>query len=162
MDHDYLKNLRQFDSQSFREFMETYGQDVWNYAYFLTKSTHAADDISQDVFISAYQHIGSFRGLSPVKHWLLRITRNTATNYRTKAFFRKMVLDDRIHSHETVPSAEAAFFANRYIDEIWNHVMQLSINWSRSVDGRITGPFPVDLINGKVVGICPSCSVDEH
>ncbi|MBO9596204.1 MAG: RNA polymerase subunit sigma-70, partial [Cohnella sp.] len=48
-------------------------------------------------------------------------------NYRTKAFFRKMVLVDRIHSLETVPSAEAAFFAERYIDEIWHHVMQLSI-----------------------------------
>ncbi|MBO9596205.1 MAG: signal peptidase I [Cohnella sp.] len=35
-------------------------------------------------------------------------------------------------------------------------------DWSRSVDGRITGPIPIDLINGKVVGICPSCSVGER
>lgn len=125
MDNGYFQYLNQFDSQTFREFMETYGQDVWNYAYFFTKSIHAADDISQDAFISAYEHISSFRGASPVKHWLLKITRNTAINYRKKAFFRKMVLVDRVSTYESAPSAENEFFNYRYTDDIWNHVMKL-------------------------------------
>jgi RNA polymerase sigma-70 factor (ECF subfamily) len=34
--------------------MEQYGEDVWNYAYFLTRKHDIADDISQDVFFKAY------------------------------------------------------------------------------------------------------------
>ncbi len=58
-----------------REMMDTYGSDVWNYAYFLTRSREQANDISQEVFMKAYRNIGKYRGQSSLKTWLLTITR---------------------------------------------------------------------------------------
>lgn len=73
-----------------RGLMESYGEDVWNYAYVITKNTHTADDVAQDVFIKAYQHAASFRGEASMKTWLLKITRNTALSYLKRAFFRRV------------------------------------------------------------------------
>lgn len=50
-----------------REMMDTYGSDVWNYAYFLTRSREQANDISQEVFMKVYRNIGKYRGHSSVK-----------------------------------------------------------------------------------------------
>ncbi|WP_313787057.1 RNA polymerase sigma factor [Paenibacillus larvae] len=50
------------DPDAFRDLMRQYGRDVWNYAFFLTKSSHVADDISQDVFVRAYTKLHTFRG----------------------------------------------------------------------------------------------------
>lgn len=61
-----------------REMMEEYGSDVWNYAFFLTRSREQANDISQEVFLKAYKNVGKYRGQSSMKTWLLTITRNTA------------------------------------------------------------------------------------
>jgi len=39
-----------------------------------------ADDVCQDSFLRAFNRLGSFRGESPFRAWLLRITHNTALN----------------------------------------------------------------------------------
>ena len=127
MEHEHLIYMDQFDGPTFRAFMEHYGEDVWNYDYFLTRSPYHADDISQDVFIKAYQSIASYRGASPVKHWLLRITHNTAMNFKRLAFFRKITLTDRMGVHQKAksPSAEQQYLDEAYADSIWEQIMQL-------------------------------------
>jgi RNA polymerase sigma-70 factor, ECF subfamily len=39
-----------------------------------------ADDVTQDAFLRAFNRLGSFRGESPFRAWLLRITHNAALN----------------------------------------------------------------------------------
>ncbi|MCF8566080.1 sigma-70 family RNA polymerase sigma factor [Alicyclobacillus tolerans] len=53
-----------------------YGKDVINVAYSYLKNYHQAQDVAQDVFLRAYSNIGSFRGDSSAKTWLLAITVN--------------------------------------------------------------------------------------
>ncbi|MGG1880230.1 sigma-70 family RNA polymerase sigma factor [Paenibacillus cisolokensis] len=81
--------------------MEAYGEDVWNYAYAITRNTHTADDVAQDGFIKAYQRYVSFRGEASVKTWLLTITRNTAFSYLKRAFLRRVVLIGRRRGVQT-------------------------------------------------------------
>lgn len=112
-----------------RELMESYGEDIWNYAYVITKNTHTADDVAQDVFIKAYQHAASFRGEASMKTWLLKITRNTALSYLKRAFFRRVLLGERspgdglegMTGKPSSPSAEAEYLerhSKRYTPNI--------------------------------------------
>jgi RNA polymerase sigma-70 factor, ECF subfamily len=101
VDHEYVKFIEKWDDESFHRFMEQYGQDVWNYAYIMTKNREIADDISQEVFIKAYFQISRFRGQSSFKTWLLSITRNLALNHFRSAFFRKVMLVNLFSSKET-------------------------------------------------------------
>ncbi|WP_223870026.1 RNA polymerase sigma factor [Paenibacillus sabuli] len=99
--------------------MEEHGQDVWNYAYFLTRNPHQADDIAQDVFIKAYERIADYRGDAPIRHWLLAITRNMAHNARNRAFISRMIPLEWVRSRDVSPSAEHEYFtSSRFTDPI--------------------------------------------
>jgi RNA polymerase sigma-70 factor (ECF subfamily) len=113
------------DQVMLEDLMAHYGQDVWNYAYFLTKNRMHADDIAQDAFIQAYRHVRSFRGESSVKTWLLRITRNISFNYMKSAFFRKVFLMGLAGPKETSRSAEEAYFEKEAANEVWRRVFTL-------------------------------------
>lgn len=117
-----------------RTLMETYGEDVWHYAYVITRNTHTADDVAQDVFIKAYQRYASFRGEASVRTWLLKITRNTALSYLKRAFLRRVVLigertpnegEDRAAGMPSSPSAESEYLEREVADELWQQVLKL-------------------------------------
>lgn len=105
MELEYLKQMTVMDTQTLDKIMSLYGNDIWNYAYFLTKQQALADDIAQDVFIKAYFGIHTFRGQASLKTWLLTITRHTAFRYKQAFFFRKVTLKDRLHIDASSRSA---------------------------------------------------------
>ena len=124
---EYLKTMVAADDAGsvLKELMESYGQDIWNYAYFLTKRRDAADDISQDVFLRAFRHLKDFQGRSSVKTWLLTITRNLSLNYLKSSFISKVSLAGWLTTRQAGPSAEMEFLDTEAVSQIWKHVMQL-------------------------------------
>lgn len=134
VDLNYLQYTSEMDNLSLEEVMDQYGTDVWNYAYFLTKDTEMADDISQEVFIKCYKSIGSFRGKSTLKTWLLTITRNTTFSYRKSRYFRSRSFVEllRLQDSQTLmdqrssaASAESEYISREHVNEIWDVIMQL-------------------------------------
>ncbi|MFD0712057.1 RNA polymerase sigma factor [Paenibacillus sp. GCM10027626] len=132
MDRHYLHDLAPgFDRNTvLHDLMTEFGEDVWNFAYFLTRRSDAADDISQDVFLAAYKRLYSFRGESSVKTWLLSITRNKSFNYLRSAFVRKVTLLDNILARAgQSPSAEEVLFDRMENKALWNTVMELPLKF---------------------------------
>jgi RNA polymerase sigma-70 factor (ECF subfamily) len=122
---EYLQYIVDMDPYTLENLMERFGQDVWNFAYFLTKYRSMTDDITQDVFLQAYLHVTSFRGEASVKTWLLKITRNISYNYRKSAFFRKVLLVDVVLSKDNNQSAENAFIEKEASNDVWRQVFTL-------------------------------------
>lgn len=111
------------------EIMETYGQDVWNYVFFLTKRHDVSDDISQDVFVKALQHINQFEGRSSVKTWLFAIARNRSMNYLKSSFIKKVTLTERVIPKNYERSAEMEAIGIMDVSRIWQHVLSLPIKF---------------------------------
>jgi RNA polymerase sigma-70 factor (ECF subfamily) len=63
------------DLNSFNRLVLTYQEMVFGLAYRMIGESEAVEDATQEVFISAFRNLGSFRGGS-FKAWLLRITTN--------------------------------------------------------------------------------------
>ncbi len=124
---EYLKQMVAVNEAStvLSDLMESFGQDVWNYAFFLTKRKDAADDISQDVFLRAFKHWNDFQGRSSVKTWLFTITRNLSLNYLKTPFMTRVSLTGWIASKQTKPSAETEFMDAAAVSQIWKYVMEL-------------------------------------
>jgi len=124
---DYLKTLTDgYDKDAIlEELMSAYGNDVWNFAFFLTRRSDAADDISQEVFLAVYDKLYSFRGDCSVKSWLLTIARNKSFHYLKSAFISKVTLIDYVTRKDTARSAEAETFDRLETRHIWNTVMEL-------------------------------------
>jgi RNA polymerase sigma-70 factor (ECF subfamily) len=125
LDDEYVRYLVSMDAATLEDLMTRHGQDVWNYAHFMTKNRSMADDISQDVFIQAYRHVTSFRGEASIKTWLLKITRNTSYNYLRSAFIRRVLLVDHVLAGRHDSSAEQAFIDQEAANEVWRQVYQL-------------------------------------
>ena len=63
------------DLDSFNRLVLAYQDMVYSHAYRMIGEEESADDATQTAFISAYNHLSSFRGGS-FKAWLLRIVTN--------------------------------------------------------------------------------------
>ncbi|WP_017690820.1 RNA polymerase sigma factor [Paenibacillus sp. PAMC 26794] len=140
MDDQLLAQAQTIDNYTLSSIMDDYGNDVWNYAYFLTKSAEQADELSQEVFIRAYSGIAHYRGDCSLKTWLLTITRNTTFTYRKSRFFRNSLWGETLpietehgDSSQRVmiaeqpahPSAEMEVMRKEHIHEIWDIVLAL-------------------------------------
>lgn len=70
------------DRRAFDRLVRKYQSDVRR--FFLTHTSgdpQLSDDLAQDTFVKAYTAIGSFRGMSSFRTWLLRIAYNVFYDY---------------------------------------------------------------------------------
>jgi RNA polymerase sigma-70 factor, ECF subfamily len=70
-----IQSAREGDLDAFNRLVLAYQDVVFNQALRVLGDLHAADDATQEAFISAYNSLRSFRGGS-FKAWLLRIVTN--------------------------------------------------------------------------------------
>ncbi|WP_409347001.1 RNA polymerase sigma factor [Paenibacillus sp. MBLB4367] len=113
-------------NRTLTDLMETYGKDMWNYAFFLTLRADIADDVMQDVFIKVYEKLCAFRGESSVRTWLLAITRNVVRDYQRSSWFRRVSLVERFLQRQTTsPSAEYVVIDALSREEVWREVLGL-------------------------------------
>jgi RNA polymerase sigma-70 factor (ECF subfamily) len=69
------------DRAAFEEIYHACAGYVFNTALRMTRSRESAQDVSQDVFVTLYDHLKDFRHESRLTTWIYRITVNKAINY---------------------------------------------------------------------------------
>src|SRR5262249_30271190 len=68
----------QRDRKATAEFVSTYTDAVYSFVRRrLSPRLDLVDDLVQEVFIAAWENLSSFRGISPLRAWLLGIARHT-------------------------------------------------------------------------------------
>jgi len=69
-----------FDASSItmEDLIREHADAVYRVALSVTRDPSLAEDVSQDALIKAWQALPTFRGASPLRNWVLRITHNTA------------------------------------------------------------------------------------
>ena len=70
-----INNAKKGDIESFNRLVLTYQEQIFNLTFRMLNDEMAAEDASQNTFISAYKNIRSFRDGS-FRAWLLRIAAN--------------------------------------------------------------------------------------
>jgi RNA polymerase sigma-70 factor (ECF subfamily) len=66
---------------AFEELMHLHHRRVLNFVQQMTRHRQDAEDITQQTFVKAFQHISRVDPERPVINWLLTIARNTALNH---------------------------------------------------------------------------------
>ena len=75
-----LRRLRNRDERAFREVVDTYRDQVYNLTYRMLGDRTEAEDLAQEVFITVFKSIDSFRGDAKFSTWLYRIAANHCKN----------------------------------------------------------------------------------
>ena len=71
-----LEALREGRREAYENVIEAHYASIYRLLLFLTRDAHVAEDMTQEVFASAWAAIHSFRGDASIKTWLRRIAYN--------------------------------------------------------------------------------------
>lgn len=82
-------------NEDFRQLVETYQKLVFTVCYQLIKDYQEAQNLTQETFLSAYQHIDRCQ-VAYLKPWLARIATNKAKDYLKSAYMRRVQLSEDI------------------------------------------------------------------
>ena len=98
--------------RAFNELVLKYRKAIYLTAVGLISDRDEAEDIAQDVFVKAYESLGTFRGDSAVYTWLYRITVNLCLNRlrrrKVRSFFGLETIAQTMAAPETDEPAELA------------------------------------------------------
>jgi RNA polymerase sigma-70 factor (ECF subfamily) len=72
-DDTLVKAARKGDDRAFSSLVTRHKRRVFGLAARFARDSGELEDICQDVFIKAYENLGSYRGEAPFEHWLIRI-----------------------------------------------------------------------------------------
>ncbi|HSR88388.1 MAG TPA: sigma-70 family RNA polymerase sigma factor [Pontiella sp.] len=83
-DGELVLKAQQGDVHAFDELVERYHGKIYGLTYNMTSNREDAEDLTQEVFIKAFQALPRFKGKSSFYTWLYRIAVNKTINYRKK------------------------------------------------------------------------------
>ena len=102
-EQELVSRSKSGDVEAFNLLVEQYQRLVYNLALRMLGNSEAAEDASQDAFISAYKAIGKFRGGS-FKSWVLRIAANSCRDkLRVARRYRIISLDTLLLETDDLP-----------------------------------------------------------
>tara|TARA_B100001769_G_scaffold221052_1_gene181316 strand:+ start:1049 stop:1693 length:645 start_codon:yes stop_codon:yes gene_type:complete len=97
--------------EAFDALVKKYRQSLFSVVYNMTSNREDASDITQEVFIKAFQSIGRFRGQASFYTWLYRIAVNTSITFvkksRRQRFVNYEIIDETVVSEEILASLTA-------------------------------------------------------
>ncbi|HBL28284.1 MAG TPA: RNA polymerase subunit sigma-24 [Acidobacteria bacterium] len=76
VDVELAERHRCGDTQAFNEVYARFEEMVYNLAFRLSGNYEEAADLTQEIFLRVYRHLGSFGGRSTLKTWIFRIAIN--------------------------------------------------------------------------------------
>lgn len=83
-DDELVLKAQQGDVHAFDVLVERYHGKIYGLTYNMTSNREDAEDLTQEVFVKAFQALPRFRGKSSFYTWLYRIAVNKTINYRKK------------------------------------------------------------------------------
>jgi len=88
-DTDLVKRAQAEDLDAFCQLAERYARRIYLLASHYCRNAQDAEDLSQEVWMKAYQALESFRFDASFYTWLRRITINAFLNHRRSSFFQR-------------------------------------------------------------------------
>lgn len=119
-DFSLIKRFIDGEEDIFDELVRRHKEKVRNIIYLTLSDRDAVDDIAQDVFITVYRSLKSFRFESQFTTWLYRVTVNKCKDHLRRKSIRRIVLPFRDNQED--PGYEISP-ENTNIKEIVRHAI---------------------------------------
>jgi RNA polymerase sigma-70 factor (ECF subfamily) len=97
------------DPKAFTELLRRYEGKIFRLALHITQNREDAEDVLQEAFFKAYEHLNQFQGQSKFYTWIVRIAVNQALmKLRKRKTDRSVSLDEAIDTGEDTIAREIA------------------------------------------------------
>lgn len=103
-DMDLARRALARDAEAFRAIMRRHNQKLYRLARSIIRNDSEAEDIVQETYVTAFAHLGSFRGEASLATWLSRIAINEALGrLRKKRRTAAVITDEPVHDAQVIP-----------------------------------------------------------
>jgi RNA polymerase sigma factor (sigma-70 family) len=102
-DRECLAAAQAGDRRAFDRLYKAHRQEIYGLCFRFLSRREDAEDVAQEVFSRAWQHLASFRSESSFRTWLWEIGRNLCLNHLRA---RKSKLNQQSRSMESMPDDE--------------------------------------------------------
>lgn len=107
-DRQLVRRIRAGDERAFQELVLTYQNRIFGLILRMIGNRQEAEDLAQDVFLTVYKAIHTYRGEGRFYTWLYRIATNTCKNrikyLKGRHFDSRLDVDD--HAEAQMPSGQ--------------------------------------------------------
>jgi len=83
-EQELIRQSREGRAEAFTALVSSHQRMVHSLTYRMTGSVAEAEDLAQEAFIRAWQHLDSFQGSAKFSTWLCRIAMNACLNWRQR------------------------------------------------------------------------------
>jgi RNA polymerase sigma-70 factor, ECF subfamily len=120
------------DAQAFTELVNHYERKIYRLAKHITQNDEDAEDVLQETFLKAYEHLDTFQGNSKFYTWIVRIGVNEALmKLRKRKGDRTVPLDEPVDTGEEMVAREIAVWEDnpedRYSREEMREILDRAV-----------------------------------
>lgn len=135
--HKFVLGAKNGDSEAFGELYEHFFDSIFKYIYRRVSDLHTAEDLTEEVFMKAFQSIGSLSKPELFVSWIYTIARNKLTDYyrQNSANPNEGSLDEAWHIADSSPlpdsktntamEVKALFAAMENLPQRYREVLEL-------------------------------------
>lgn len=132
-EQELISRARRGDTASFSVLIRRYEGKIFRLAMNITQNREDAEDVLQESFLKAYEHLDQFLGNSKFYTWVVRIAVNQALmKLRKRRSDRAVSLDEQIDTGEDTVVREIAAWEpdpeQRYSQEELHHILNSAID----------------------------------
>ncbi len=104
-----VAKAREGDTAAYNELMNRYSPKIYRLAKHITQHDEDAEDVLQETFLKAFEHLGDFQGQSKFYTWIVRIAVNESLmKLRKRKSDRTVPLDEPLDTGEDTVVREIA------------------------------------------------------
>src|SRR5579871_5481251 len=120
------------DAAAFSDLVSRYERKIYRLAKHITQNDEDAEDVLQEAFLKAYEHLDSFQGNSKFYTWIVRIAVNEALmRLRKRKSDRTVPLDEPVDTGEEMVTREIAVWDDnpeqRYSREEMREILDTAV-----------------------------------
>lgn len=120
-----IRHAANGDASAWEPLVQTHQQAVFRLAYLLLGDPDDAEDIAQETFLRAWNHLKRFDQTRPLKPWLLSITANLSRNRRRSAGRYLAALTRAFRDEPAPASVEDKSTQYMEANDLWKAVQNL-------------------------------------
>lgn len=125
-EREWIRQSREGKAEAFAMLIREYQRMIHSLTYRMTGSMTEAEDLAQDTFVRAWQHLDSFQGNSRFSTWLCRIAMNACLNWRQREGRRNDVhqtwadhaLNEDGPNHHETPNSESSLLVQTALNRL--------------------------------------------
>ncbi len=144
-DEQLITKALQGNKQAWLSLLKRYEKPIYNYGMRMTGKNEDALDLMQEVFISVFRNLASYRNEGSFKSWLFRIA-----HFRCIEFYRRKKptqgLDDTPEIESNEISADASIHTSQENKQLISAMQQLPLAQKAVVELKFFGQFTFDEI----------------